>query len=161
MKKRPYSGSRKKRPSSSTLPSAPPALPSSASASSEAGRPPLVHLPLLQRGVAVRGSQRVAPAWVLMRSPLPPPAVWWERRGWGGSSARASASGGVSDSAASSLPGVGVAGYSRLQESLVLANPSPVASSVSALCDHRSRSCESGESTGDHSRSLSSRSSSL
>ena len=62
---------------------------------------------------------------------------------------------GASDSAASSLPGVGVVGSSRSQESLVLADPSPVASSVSAGCDCRSRSRKIGESTGDRSRSFS------
>ena len=62
----------------------------------------------------------------------------------------------MSDSAASSLPGVGVAGLSRSQESSVLTDPSLVASSVSAGCDRRSRSHEIGGSTGDRSRSRSS-----
>ena len=44
--------------------------------------------------------------------------------GGGGEVARALASGGASDSAASPLPWVGVAGSSRSQESLVLADPS-------------------------------------
>ena len=39
LKKLPYSGHRKKRPSGSALPTTPPTLPPSASASSEAGRP--------------------------------------------------------------------------------------------------------------------------
>ena len=48
-----------------------------------------------------------------------------------GGATRASAFAGASDSADSSLPGVGVAGSSRSQESPVLADPSPVDSSVS------------------------------
>ena len=68
---------------------------------------------------------------------------------------RASASAGASDSAASTLPEVGVAGSSRSQESLGLADPSPVDSSVSASGDRRSSSREIGGSIGD--RSLSSR----
>ena len=68
---------------------------------------------------------------------LPYPGVWWEGRGEGGA-AGALASAGASDSAASSLPGVGVAGSSRSQESFVLADPSPVDSSVSAGGDRRS-----------------------
>ena len=96
----------------------------------------------------------MSPAWALARPPLPPPAVWWERRGGGG--VRVLASGGTSDSAAASLLGVGVAGFSRSQESLVLAAPSSVASSVSAEGGHRSRSHEIRESTEDCSHSLSS-----
>ena len=57
--------------------------------------------------------------------------------GWG-VTARVSASGDVSDSAASSRPGVGVAGSSLCQESLVLAAPSSIASSASAERDHQS-----------------------
>ena len=106
---------------------------------------PLGHFPLLLRGLTVSS------AWVLVRSPLHSPAV----RGVGGC-LRASASASASDSAASSLPGVGVAGSLHSQESPVLAHPSPVASSVSAGCDHRSHSCEIGGSTGDFSRSRSS-----
>ena len=59
----------------------------------------------------------------------------------------------VGDSASSSLMRVAVAGSSRSQESLVLADPSPVASSVSAGRDCWSRSREIGESPGDRSRS--------
>ena len=65
------------------------------------------------------------------REVSPPPScrsVGEER----GGAARASASAGASDSAAFSLPGVGVAGSSRSQESPVLADPSLVDSSVSA-----------------------------
>ena len=118
-------------------------------------RLPLVHPPLRQRGVAIRGSWRGSPSLSLVRSPPPPPAVRWERRGRG----EVLASGGMSDSAASSLPGDGVAGSSHSQELLVLAAPSSVASSVSAergrqLCSH-----EIGKSTEDHSCSRSSRSS--
>ena len=52
--------------------------------------------------------------------------------GGGKGAARVSASGGASDSAASSFLGVGVAGSSRSQESLVLSLPCLVASSASA-----------------------------
>ena len=90
----------------------------------DALRLPLVHSPLRQKGVSVRGSRRASPAWALVRSQLPPPAVRWERRGW--------FLGDASDLVASSLPGFGVAGSSRSQESLVLAAPSSVASSASA-----------------------------
>ena len=61
VKRRPNSEGRKKRPSGSALPSAPPTLLPSASAYLEAGRPapplcpPHPPTPLLQRGVAVRG----------------------------------------------------------------------------------------------------------
>ena len=54
------------------------------------------------------------------------------------------APGSIGDSAASSPPGVEVAGSLRSQESLVLAAPSSVASSVYAEHDHRSCSCEIG-----------------
>ena len=91
-----------------------------------------------------------------MGSRLLPPTVWWEE-GRGG--ARASVSAGAGDSAASSLMGVGVAGSSHSQESPVLADPCPVASSVSAGRDRWSRSREIGEFTGGRSRSRSSRSS--
>ena len=70
-----------------------------------------------------------------------------------------SASGGMSDSAASSLPGVGVAGSSCSHESLVLAAPSSVASSVSAELGRQLRSREIGKSTEDRSLSCSLRSS--
>ena len=66
--------------------------------------------------------------------------------------------GGTSGSAASSLTGVGVTGSSCSQESLVLADPSPVASSVSAGHDRRSRSREIREYTRGRSCSCSSRS---
>ena len=122
----------------------------------DALRLPLVHPPLLERGVAVQGRQRVSPSWVLMRSSLPPPAVRWERSGRG--AARASASVSVGDSAAYSLTGVGVVGSSCSQESLALTDPPPVASSVSAGRNRRSRSREIRGSTGDHSHSCSSRS---
>ena len=54
----------------------------------------------------------------------------------GGGAARASASAGASDLAASSLLGVGVAGSSCSQEAPVLADPSPESSSVSAGRDY-------------------------
>ena len=85
-----------------------------------------------------------------MGSPLPPPAIRWERRG-GRGAARALASVSAGDSAVSSLTGVGVAGSSHSQESLVLADPSLIASFVSARRDRRSRSREIGGSTGDRS----------
>ena len=93
----------------------------------------------------------MSPAWVLMRSPHHLSHCLVGEEG-GGRATRASASGGTSDLATSSLLGVGVAGSSRSQELLVLADPSPVASSVSAGCDRRSRSREIGESTGDRFR---------
>ena len=55
----------------------------------------------------------------------------------GGGGARVTASAGTGDSAASYLMGVGVARSSCSQELLVLADPSPVASSVSAGRDRR------------------------
>ena len=80
-------------------------------------------------------------ALCLVGSPLPPPAVRWEGgRGGGG----AVAPGGVGDSAASFPVGVAVAWSSRSQESLVLAAPSLVASSVTEECDRRLRSREIG-----------------
>ena len=64
------------------------------------------------------------------------------------------ASAGAGDSAASALPGEGVAGSSRPQESLVLADPDPdpVTSSSSPGGDRRSRSRWRGNSTRDRSR---------
>ena len=76
----------------------------------------------------------MSPAWVLARSSLPPPTVWWERRE-GGGAPRGYRLLQACDSDASSLPGVGIAGSSRSQESLVLADPSSVDSSVSAGSD--------------------------
>ena len=90
----------------------------------------------------------MSPAWFLVRSPLPPLTVWWVG-GWLGFC-------GCEYSAASSLPGVGVGGSSRSQESPVLTDLSPVASSVSAGRDRWSRSREIGGSTGDRSHSCSS-----
>ena len=75
-------------------------------------------------------------AWVLARSPLPLPFSRSKERG--GGTARALTSVGAGDSAASSLPGEGIAGSSRSQESLVLAYPDPVASSRSPRGDRRS-----------------------
>ena len=74
LKRRPYSERRKKRPSGSTLPSAPPPILPSDSSSSEAGRPasPPQSLPPPCEGVTVRGRRKVSPGWVLVRSPLPP-----------------------------------------------------------------------------------------
>ena len=94
-------------------------------------------------------------ALCLVGSPLPPPAVRWEG-GWG---TGAVAPGGVGDSAASSPVGVAVAWSLRSQESLVLAAPSFVASSVTAECDRRLRSREIGGSAEARSCSCFSRSS--
>ena len=85
------------------------------------------------------------------REVSPPPS----RRSVGeekGDAAGASASAGAGDSAASTLPRVGVAGSSCSQESLVLADPSPVDSFVSAGGDRQSPSREIGGFTGDRSR---------
>ena len=61
----------------------------------------------------------------------PPPSSLSLEGGAGGSAASALASGGARDSAASSLTGGGVAGSLLFQESLVIADPVPVASSSS------------------------------
>ena len=116
---------------------------------------PLVHSPLRQRGVAVWGESESVPR-VNSREVSSPPfhhSVGERERGGG-----VLASGVASDSAASSLPGVGVAGSSCSQESLVLAAPSSVASSASAERDSQLRCCEVGGSIEDCSRSRSSRS---
>ena len=140
LKKRPYSGHHKIHPSGSALPTAPPTLPPSASVSSEAGCPAPPHRPPIPPseghgcwgGCPPRGF-----SWGLLFPLLP-----FGGRGGGG--------GGASELAASSLPGVGVAGSARSWESLVLAS-FPVASSVSAGRDRQSRSHEIVESTGDSS----------
>ena len=124
----------------------------SASAPSRAEHPapPPRSLPLLLMGVTTRGRRRVSPA----RSLFPPPTIQWERRGGAPRGPRLLRT--RSDSAASTLPGVGVAASSRSQESLVLADPSPVDSSVSAGGDRRSPSPKIGGTTGDRFRSRSS-----
>ena len=66
---------------------------------------------------------------------------------------RASASAGASDSAASSLLAVRVAGSSRSRESLVLADPYPVYFSIRVGGNRRSSSRGVGCSTGNCSRS--------
>ena len=76
-----------------------------------------------------------------------------EGGGGGGGAARAMAPGSVGDSAASSSMGVGVAGSSRLQESLVLAAPPSIASSASVERDRRSHSRVAGGSTEPRSHS--------
>ena len=154
LKRRPYS---KKCPSGSDLPSAPPTLPPSALAPSGAGCPvpPPRSLPPPSEGRDRSGEMEGVPR-VGSREVSPPPS----RRSVGeerGDAARASAFAGASFSAASSLPGIGVAGSSRSQESLVFADPSPVDSSVSAGGDRRSPTPEVGGSTGDRSRSYPSR----
>ena len=72
---------------------------------------------------------------------VPPPSSLHS----GGGAVRALASAGMGDSAASSLPGEGVAGSSHSQESLVLADSDPVASSSSPGGDCRSRSGGRGD----------------
>ena len=119
---------------------------------------PLVRSPLRQRGVAVWGESESVPR-VNSREVSSPPfhhSVGEREREKGGGGVLAS--GVASDSAASSLPGVGVAGSSCSQESLVLAAPSSVASSASADHDSQLRCCEVGGSIEDCSRSHSSRS---
>ena len=78
LKRRPYSGSRKKRPPGSALPHALQPPPPSASASSEAGRPAPTprSLPLLLRGMTTRRGWRVS-------REVPPPSslIWREVRG--------------------------------------------------------------------------------
>ena len=91
-------------------------------------------------------------SWGLL-SPLPP----FGGRGGGGGAALAPGS--VGDSAASSPQGVGVARSSCLQELLVLAAPSLVASSASVERDRRSRSRVVGGFTEARSHSHSSQSS--
>ena len=86
-------------------------------------------------GVGGRPSRWLS--WGLL-SPLPP-FGGRGRGGGGGGTVRVLASEGASDSAASPLPVVGVAGSSRSQESFVLAAPSSVASSASAERDCQSR----------------------
>ena len=146
-RQRSCSGRRNSRPSGS-------ALPPSASASMEAGQtvpPPRPPTPPSE-GRGHSGESEGVPHVVSCEVSSPPSCRLVGRGG-------VLASGGASDSAASSLPGVRVAGSSRSQGSPVLAAPSSVASSVSAECGRRSRSSEIGESTEDHSHSRSSRSS--
>ena len=110
MKKRSYSGRRKSHPSGSALPTAPPTLPPSTSASSVAWcpvPPPHPPTPLSEecgRTGESEGVSRVGSCGVSFP---------------GG--ARVVASGGECGSVASSLLGVGVAGPSRSQESSMLA----------------------------------------
>ena len=147
---------RKRRPSGSALPPASQTPPPPASSSLEAGcsAPPPRSLPPpsegrdRSRGGGVEGVFRVGE--------VPPPSSL-SKGGEGRSTAGALASAGVGDSATSSLPGEGVAGSSRSQESLMLDDPVLVASSSSPGRDRRSRSRARGDSTGDCSRSHSSR----
>ena len=126
LKKRPHSGHCKKRPSGSPLPTAPPTLPPSVSASSEAGRPaPPRRLPTFPSEGRGRSGESEDVPGVGSREVSSPPS----RRSVGEGGGVGSASGGASDLATSSLLGVGVVGSSRSKESLVLAN-----SSGSLLC---------------------------
>ena len=120
------------------LPTAPPPIPPSASASSEAGRPS----PSRSHGVS-----------------SPPSRFSVGEEGRGG--LRALVSGGECDWTASSLSGVGVVGPSCSQESPVLARsaPSSVNSSASVERDPRSSSREAGGSSRGRSHSHSSRAS--
>ena len=79
----------------------------------------------------------------------PPPPFLPLEGGERGSAAGALASGAVRDSAASSLTGGGIAVSSLSQESFVIADPVPVASSCSPAHVHRSQSKGKGDSTGD------------
>ena len=102
LKRRPYSERRKKLPSGSALPSAPPTILPSASVSSEAGRPvppprPPPPPPSEDRGRS--GETESGP-----RVGSPP-----SRRSVGGGGGATGASASAGDSAASSLMGVGVA----------------------------------------------------
>ena len=148
LKRRPYSGCRKKSPSGSSLSPASQTPPPRFLRKPDTWRFRLEHTPFLLRGVTARDVEGV----LCVGS--------HEVSGGGGgawASARALVSAGAGDSAASSLPGVGVAGSSRSQESLVLADPDPVVSSSPPGGDRRSRTGGRGGSTGDRSRSCSSR----
>ena len=133
LKKRSYSGCRKSRSSGSALPTAPSTLPPSASASSEAGRPAPPSRPPTppSEGRGHTGKLEGVPR-IGSREVSSPPSHHSVGKKWGRGAARVLASGGASDLAASSLPGVGVVGSSCSQESFVLAAPSSVASSASA-----------------------------
>ena len=141
---------------SHALPTAPLPLPPSASASLEAGRPSPPPPPSFRRAGLVGGVEGRLPRWLSWCLPSPSLTSQW---GWGGGGGtRVVASGGECDLAASSLPGVGVAGPSRSQESPVLTRSAPpsVDSSASVERDLRSRSSEVGGSSGGRSRSRSS-----
>ena len=145
LKKRSYSGHRKSRPSHCAF--APSSLrlcffgswaPFTSSAS------------FLQKGGVGRGIRGASPALALMVSALPPLTSQWG----GGGGTRVVASGGECDLAASSLPGVGVAGPSRSQQSPVLTRSAPPSvDSASVERDLRSRSSKVGGSSGGRSRS--------
>ena len=150
LKNRPYSSRRKQRPSRSSLPPVPQTSPSSASSSSEAGLPappPLGLSPLLLRGLTARGGGGGG-----FPREAPPPSSFSEG-GVGEIAVSALASGGARDSAASSFTGEGVAGSLLSQESLVIADSVPVASSSSPTRGRRSQSRGRGDSTRDRSRS--------
>ena len=153
MKKRSYSGRRKSSSSSSVLPTEPPALPPSTSASWEAGRPvPPPHPPTPPskgRGHTEKseGVSRIGSCGVSS-----PPSLCSVGRG-GGCAVRVLAPADECDLAASSLTGFGVAGPSQSQESSVLACSAPpsVDSPASAESDRRSHSHEVGDSVGGRS----------
>ena len=156
LKHRPYSGRHKKHPSGSVLPPAPQTPLPTASTSLEAGRPALPPRSLpppegRDRSGVVEGVHCVGSR----EAPLPLPFSRRKERGevprgpwllrvrvtW----------------LLPPFPGEGVVGSSSSQESLVLADPDPVASSSSPRGDRWSRLGGRGDSTGDLSRSRSSR----
>ena len=157
LKRLPYNGRRKKCPSGSVLPPASPTPPPSVLASSEAGRPALPPRSLPPPSEGRDRSGEVEGVHCVGSREAPTPSSLQSKEGVGGGAARALASAGAGDLATSSLPGEGVAGSSCSQESLVLADPDPVAFSSSSRGDRRSHSGGKGDSTGDRSRSHSSR----
>ena len=123
----------------------------------DALRFPLGHSLLLLKGMTARGGGGCPPRGFSRGPPSLFPSVEGRMGGGGVGTVRALASVGADDSATSSLPGEGVAGSSRSQESFVLADPDLVASSSSPKGDRRSRSGGRRDSTRDRSRSRSSR----
>ena len=153
LKKCPYSGYCKSRPSGSALPTAPPTLPLSASAFSEAGRPAPPHRPPTPPSEGCgRSGESEGVLRVGSREVSSPPSRRSVGEGGGGSwllGARLTL-------LILPLKGGGVAGSSCSQESLVLAAPSSVASSAFSEHGHRSHCHEIGDFTEDRSRSRSS-----
>ena len=126
----------------------------SASASLEAGRPVLPPWSLPPPFEGCDRSVKVVGVHGVGSREAPPPSSLQLKGGERGGAARALASAGAGDSATSSFPGEGVAGSSRSQqESLVLPDPDPVASSSSRRGDRRSCLAGRGETTGDRSHS--------
>ena len=136
LKKRSYSGRSKSLPSGSDLPAAPPTLPPSSLASLEARRPATLPRPLHTHPPppSIRGRGHSGETEGVTRGISSPSSRCSAGEEEGGATG-AVALGGVGDSAASSPTGVAVAKSSCSQESLVLAAPSLVASSVCAEHD--------------------------